>query len=115
MPSSKSIHYVEGEERKVRELVASDGLSNVSIQLHKGEETIHRITDQKGCFSFEDLRPGIWILKVSKDSLPPFHYPEQATLKLELKPGAREKVRVKILPRLRPLRLIDEGEIDVEE
>ena len=107
--------FVEGKEQNERELVESDGLSNVLIQLHKGETTIHRITDQRGYFSFEDLRPGMWFLKVYKESLPPFHYPEQATLKLELKPGAREEVVVRIVPRLRPLRLIDEGEISVEE
>ena len=114
-PVDKRYIFIEGKEEGKREVVEDYGLSNLLLQLENGQETIRRYTDRKGRFSFEQLRPGRWFLKVYNGNLPKFHYPEQETSKLELKPGAKEEVLIRILPRLRPLLLIEEGEIAVEE
>jgi len=45
-------------------------LENLIIEAKKDNETFRVITKQNGEFSFEDLRPGTWIVQVYKTGLP---------------------------------------------
>ena len=79
-------------------------------------ETLRRLTDRRGRFIFEDVRPGKWTLKVYEAGLPEYHYLEQNTFTFELKPGGKEEVLVRVLPKVRRIEIIEEGEIlEVEE
>ncbi len=86
-------------------------LGNTLVELSCGRENLRQLTDQNGGFVFEDIRPGKWILKVRADNLPSQYYLEQKEFQIELKPGEKNEVMVKVLPRLRPIRIIEKGEM----
>ncbi len=90
-------------------LVESHGLPNIFVELTNPSETLRRITDGKGRFFFEDVRPGDWTLKIYDAGLPENHYLEQDTFTLELKPGDRKEVFARVLPKKRRIKIIEEG------
>lgn len=87
------------------------GLANVLVELANGQEILRRITDQKGEFLFDSIRPGSWHLKVYDHNLPAYHYLETPEQDLTLEPGARAEITVRILPKVRQIKFIDEGVI----
>jgi len=87
-------------------------IGNTLVELYDEKETLRQVTDQNGWFSFEDLRPGKWILKVHADNLPDQYYLEKKELQVELKQGEKKEVEVRVLPRLRSIQIIEEGEIN---
>jgi hypothetical protein len=97
------------------ELIESHGLANVLVELINGSEPKHRFTDEKGRFNFEELHPGKWTLKVHDHGLPEYHYLEKDTFEFELKPGEKAEVLVKVLPKKRRIRIIEEGGTILEE
>jgi len=100
--------FLEGSgEVKEKEL----GLKDITVQITKAQEILQQITDEEGRFSFEDIRPGKWTLKVHSQNLPAHHYLEQEELQIEIGPGEAKKVEIKVLPRLRPVQMVEEGEI----
>jgi hypothetical protein len=88
-------------------------LGNILIVATNREEVLRQLTDEKGWFCFEDMRPGEWTLRVSdyNSVLPAHYYLEQKEFQIELKPGEEKKVAIRVLPRFRPIQIIDEGEI----
>lgn len=100
----------EGEESLEKENLENK-LSNDLVELSDGKEHLRQLTDQNGGFSFEDLRPGKWILKIHDDILSSHYHLEQKEFEIELKPGEKKEVTVRILPDLRPIQIIDEGKI----
>lgn len=101
--------FVTGTDAGQEELVESDGLANMLVELANPSESLRRLTDRKGRFTFEDVRPGQWTLKVQKAGLPEHHYLEPETFELDLKPGETKDLLIKALPRKRPIIIIDEG------
>ncbi|MGB8658036.1 MAG: porin [Candidatus Zixiibacteriota bacterium] len=90
------------------------GLGNALVEISDGQETLRERTDQKGRFSFGDMRPGKWTMKVYSFDLPPQHYLEKEEFPLELGPGEEKEVVARVLPHLRQIQMIDEGEIKEE-
>lgn len=86
-------------------------LSDILVEINDGKEIVRQLTDENGRFSFDDLRPGKWTVKVYEENLPIHHYVEPAEYQVELKPGEEKDIMVKVLPRIRPIQIIDEGEI----
>jgi hypothetical protein len=86
-------------------------IGNTLVELCDEKETLRQVTDQNGWFSFEDLRPGRWILKVHADNLPDRYYLERRELQVELKPGEEKDIEVRVLPRSRAIQIIEQGEI----
>lgn len=104
-----------GEEKFDKDdLREGRGLGNALVEISDGEEVLRRLTDEKGRFSFEGIRPGKWTLKIDPQNLPPHHYLEKEEFQIELKPGQQEEITVKVLPRRRPIQIIDEGKIKSE-
>ncbi len=95
-------------------LVKARGLANILVELTNGSIR-RRLTNRSGRFSFEDLTPGIYTLKVSSDNLPEYHHLEKGTFKFEVRPGERKEVEIRILPKRRKIHIIDEGDTLVEE
>ncbi len=90
-------------------------LAGILVEM-KNELRIHRrVTDKKGQFLFEDLRPGNWTLTVYENNLPEYHYLEQDAFDLHLKPGSEGELLVKVLPQMRSINIIDAGELSIEE
>jgi hypothetical protein len=100
-----------GDEREQSSEPREGGLANLLVQVANENEILRQFTGQRGRFSFEDLRPGTWNLKISSSDLPAHHYLEQDEFQIHLKPGEEKEIEVKVLPRLRPIEIIDEGEI----
>jgi uncharacterized protein (DUF2141 family) len=86
-------------------------LVNILVEISRGEESIRQVTDDKGRFSFYDLRPGIWTVKVAADNLPAYHYVEKESYQVELKGGEEQVIDIQVLPRVRKIQMIDEGQI----
>ena len=115
--SSESLFLVgPGEEEKFEkdDLRKGRGLGNILVEITDGKEVLRQLTDQKGRFYFEEIRPARWTLKVYDYDLPAHHYLEEEELHFELKPGEEKEVTVRVLPRLRPIQIIEEGEIEKE-
>ena len=100
----------EGEESSEKGNLENK-LSNDLVELSDGKEHLRQLTDQNGGFSFEDLRPGKWILKIHDDNLPSHYHLKQKEFQIELKPGEKKEFTVRVLPDLRPIQIIDEGKI----
>jgi hypothetical protein len=91
----------------------SQGLANCAVQLSKDEETLWRVSDANGCFSFEDLRPGQWTCKVYDNNLPDNYYIEKDTFLLDMAPGVQNKIEIQVLPKKRKIRMLDNPEHSV--
>ncbi|TET45571.1 hypothetical protein E3J62_07370 [candidate division TA06 bacterium] len=92
-------------------LVKVNGLANIQVELMNGVETLRWLTDNKGYFRFEDLRPGKWTLRVANENLPTYHYLEKRSIELEFGPGDKQKILVRVLPKKRRIRIIEHGGI----
>ncbi|MEW5768090.1 MAG: carboxypeptidase regulatory-like domain-containing protein [bacterium] len=111
----KADYYVIGEgnrtslDDKATNLVEASGLANMVVELANGSEIKRRLTDRRGRFEFEELRPDKWTLKIYDNNLPEYHYLEKDTFEFELKPGQEEEILVKVLPKKRRIQIIEEG------
>jgi len=85
------------------------------VELSGEGDVFRQTTDPDGRFLFEGLRPGTYTLKVSDDNLPEFHVFERDTVTVDLKPGAKEEVLVKVIPVVRTIQIIDRGEVRIKK
>ncbi|UCB52270.1 MAG: hypothetical protein JSV10_09845 [Candidatus Zixiibacteriota bacterium] len=116
--SSESLFLVgPGKEEKLEkdDLRNGRGLGNTLVEITNGKEVLRQLTDQEGRFYFEEVRPGTWTLKVYDHDLPAQHYLEQEEFRFELKPAEEKEVTARVLPRLRPIQIIDEGPLGQEK
>lgn len=90
------------------------GLSNILVEITNGKEKLRELTDEKGRFSFEEMRPGKWTVKVYDENLPVHHYLETEEFSVELTPGEEKEIIFRVLPRIRPIQIIEEGEVKQE-
>ena len=97
------------------ELVELKGQPGVFLELSNSQEILRRVSDNRGKFLFTDLRPGRWTLRVAGGDIPEYHYVENETAEFELKPGSKVDALMKILPRKRTIRIIQEGTIIQEQ
>lgn len=108
--------YVEGlhmqtvtlDSTGARVLQPERGLANIMVELSNGITTIRKLTDIKGDFRFTDLAPGPWTLKIHESDLPPHHVMEQCRNEFLLKPEDDIEVNIRVIPRLRTIRILDE-------
>ena len=96
-------------------LVPDTALSNIVIRLESDDETLRRLTDRQGEFSFDDLRPGKWKLVVDASNLPAYNQVEFNEMQFDLKPGDSEKQLIRILPRRRKIQFLDNNESIIQE
>ena len=97
------------------DIVEEYGLANVLLEFKSELEIWRVLTDRKGRFSFDDVRPGQWTLAVYADNLPEYHYLEKDTFEIELAPGEKKEMLIRVLPRKRTIQVIEEGGILIEE
>lgn len=103
--------FLKGQEGAADKDKSALKLENILVEISRGEESIRQVTDDKGRFLFYDLRPGIWTVKVAADNLPAYHYIEKESYSIELKSGEEQLIDIQILPRVRKIQMIDEGQI----
>jgi len=90
-------------------------LSGLIVEISNGTEIQRRISDNKGRFTFSDLRPGRWVMEIVGGTIPEYHFVEQQSLKVELLPGSKREVAFDILPRRRSIRIIYTGVVRPEQ
>ncbi len=99
--SNESLFLVgPGEEERLKndDLRNGKGLGNVLVEITDGKEVLRQHTDQKGRFYFEEIKPGMWTLKVCDQDLPAYHYLEEEQFEFELRPGEEKDVIARVLP-----------------
>jgi hypothetical protein len=97
-------------------MVGSAGLVATAVELVGADDEIfHALTDEDGRFVFEGLRPGKCTLKVYDNNLPELHAFERDTFEFELKPGSQEKIEIKVFPIIRPIQIIQQGEVTIKK
>ncbi len=92
--------------------IETRGFRNLLVELKRNEDVKRTITDSKGRFLFERLQPGEWELKVYDHNLPEHHYLSPTEKTISISPGKQEVVNIEILPRMRDIKIIDEGEVE---
>ena len=99
-------------EPGMSDLTKGAGLQNILVELtNDHSEVLRTLTDTKGDFSFDDLAPGQWRLKVYKHNLPTFHELENGQMEFDLEPGTKSTVPIRVVPRLRPVKIIEQGQL----
>lgn len=108
-------HIAGGGNNNNNNNQSSNANGNILVEMARDGEVRRTITDREGRFLFEQLVPGDWTLKVYDHNLPEHHYLENGNQEVVVKPGKRREVRVRVIPRLRQIRFIDEGRISAED
>jgi hypothetical protein len=85
------------------------GLPSMLVEITDGVESRRVLTDPDGSFRFNEVRPGPWMLMVHDTNLPEHTYVEQGTYEFKLMPGEEERLELRVLPRLRPIEILEEG------
>ncbi len=91
------------------------GLANLLVKLQRGKEIKRRVTDRLGRFNFSELSPGEWKLFVQKSGLPEHTFVQQDTIQFFINPGENEEIVIKVLPKKRPIHIIQDGGTILEE
>jgi hypothetical protein len=89
------------------------GRANTLVELSRCGEIRRTVTGEKGCFIFDRLQPGTWMFRVYGHNLPEQHYLEQSKRTVSISPGQKTKIIIKVIPRLRKIRFIDQGIVRV--
>jgi hypothetical protein len=88
-----------------------DELGNILVEMSRSGETRRTVTSKKGGFTFDRLQPGTWRLKVYHHNLPEQHVLEEPARNVLIRPGKAEEIILRVIPRLRKIRFIDQGVI----
>lgn len=94
--------------------VDSLGVSNTLVELSSATDTLRRITDNRGMFRFPLVRPGDWTLRILDLQEPENHTLEKDSLHLTLPSGAHQETLFRLIPRVRRIRILQEGKVEVE-
>jgi uncharacterized protein (DUF2141 family) len=98
------------EDTPEMKVVEAYGLKDALVELESKWAHYARTTDDNGRFSFDELYPGQWTLKVFNDSAPPLHYLENDVFEFTLAPGEEGRALVRILPKVREIKIINSEE-----
>jgi hypothetical protein len=88
---------------------ASGGLDAGTVELTNGHDVLRAQTDRRGEVSFERVPCGRWTLRVRDERIPAQHIIEQAEQELDLQTGVTKNIEVRVLPRRRTMKMIDQG------
>jgi hypothetical protein len=73
-------------------------LANLMVEMDLDSQIERRLTDEKGFFEFEGLRPGKWTLLFYDRNLPAYHRFEEPSISLQLDPGEEKTITANIIP-----------------
>ena len=99
----------DSPEYDEKDLVLDSGFPNVLMEIRNNGETRRVLTDRNGRFSFTDILPGTWTLRVAEASLPKYHEFVEGEFIVEVGPGEIEERAIKIFPIKRPVTMLLQG------
>jgi len=79
-------------------------VENLIIEASSDNEVFRILTGPDGKFSFNDLRPGSWNIRVYKNGLPPGYVMENDRFSLNLTPGSDSSLKVVIIKKSREIK-----------
>ena len=100
-------------EQSEEQYAMGDGVQGVPVEISNDGETYRRVTNTLGRFSFQAIRPGQWLLKIYDRGIPEHHYVESNERLVVLEEGEAKRVEVRVLPKRRELKLIDERDLSL--
>jgi hypothetical protein len=87
------------------------GRPGIFLELTNGTDYNRRVSDNHGRFSFTDIRPGTWVLRVIGGDIPEYHVITPDTIDIVASPGDKQDVTIEIRPRRRTIKILQEGAI----
>ena len=89
----------------------SEGFANASVFLIRDDQTIVMTTDKHGRFTFNDIRPGLWSLKLVEGQIPEYHNAQPIEYEIEILPGESvTDIEFIITPVQRPMLITNVGD-----
>lgn len=85
------------------------GIRMAILEIDNGARRHRVLSGVDGNFSFADLSPGTWTIRVVDAQLPEHHYPEQEHIEVDLLPGSDEHIEFRVLEKQRKLRIMETG------
>jgi hypothetical protein len=79
---------------------------DVALALSRVGEAHRGVTDAAGWATFDELRPGPWIITFVSGELPQHHYLEHDTLLVDVRPGDSLELTIQLLPRRRAVHIV---------
>lgn len=94
-------------------LIETGGRPGIFVALSmKNENEIHRrVTDSRGIFLIEDIRPGVWLLRVTGGNIPKYHTIEPDSMLVNLLSGGKLHVNIQIHPEKRTIQILQQGAV----
>ncbi|MBI4720756.1 MAG: hypothetical protein HY770_05975 [Chitinivibrionia bacterium] len=89
------------------DLIETGSVSQILIEISNGTEMLRQLTDDKGQFSFEGIRPGEWNLRAYDHNVPQHHYIEEESIQIGLVKGDEKMIKVRVLPYIRTIRMLE--------
>ena len=108
-PAIMKTNFINGDGSKRN--LEQYGLPNIIVEMRRNDEVLRRVTDSKGFFSFEDLRPGDWTVQFFEKNLPQYHKFENNIYHVNLNPGDKKKALIRVYPQRRQIRMQQEENI----
>ncbi len=90
-------------------LVELGGHPNVVLELASGDDVNRRVTDNRGRFTFANMRPGHWTLRIIEGNLPQNYYFDKEAVEFNVAPGQAAEQTFKALPKKRRIQIISQG------
>ncbi len=81
------------------------------VEITDGNQTLRQYTGPDGQFDFRQIRPGIWHIRFHEHGVPELYQVEHREVVVELEPGEETFVMTRVIPQVRPIRIIDTGSI----
>ena len=103
-----------GAERMEGRLIERGKGTNVLVEMRGRDDTLRQFSDSRGRFQFSDLRPGDWVLHLTEEGIPEFHYAERDSVRFTLFPGEARDTTFRVLPRKRNIQILQEGNLQRE-
>jgi hypothetical protein len=97
-----------GSDASLPELVDAGGV-RIMVEITDGTGTLRQYTSERGEFEFDHIRPGTWHVRFNGEDIPDLYHLEKEEFVVNLDPGDESRVLARVLPSIRPVRMIDGG------
>ncbi|MCW8965327.1 MAG: hypothetical protein OQK82_01370, partial [Candidatus Pacearchaeota archaeon] len=97
----------DDKESSSSEEFSGSGFPFILLELSNGQDVMRRLSDKHGQFSFDEVLPGKWTLKIVSDNYPEYHYIEKDSFNLDVTQGDLVEIEFKILPEIRVISFLN--------